>query len=179
MKKTNYKTIIVLANIILIGLFIALSIMNISYGKRALGFIILYFAVLCTLAFFIYLYIKVVVVSPIKSLNKSLTNLELPEEEIIQDKGDLPEYPRHIYEKIGNVITQLNSKVKELEESKEYIETLMRTVQVSIIVLDRKLTPIYVNDYGIKMFKAEKEDTSKLKATDFIDKKIWQACRCC
>jgi len=71
---------------------------------------------------------------------------------------------------IHRVFGRLTAQVKEIEESKEYVETLMRTIQVFIVVLDRRLRPIYINDYALKKLRIDKQRMTDLRIFEFVDR---------
>jgi PAS domain S-box-containing protein len=73
---------------------------------------------------------------------------------------------------IKDVFDRLFANVKEVEESKEYIETLMKTVQVFIVVLNKRLRPIYINDHGLRKLKIQKEEIPGLRIGDYVEKKV-------
>ena len=173
MKKINLRVLTGVIVILLFILLIALFIRNIGRGSETRNAAILHFVVLILLIFFIYVFLRISILTPFKSLNKNLSKFEVSApEEISLEKRDFLDFSHKILGKIEGIFTQLKSKVDELEESRDYVETLMKTVQVAIIVLDKKLAPTYVNDYGKKMFRVQEENIRNQKNTDFIDKKF-------
>jgi two-component system cell cycle sensor histidine kinase/response regulator CckA len=113
------------------------------------------------------------IVRPIKSISLNLDRFQSTGmEEVDQKKKPFFSPLDDLFVNIENVFTRLSSDVREIEESKEYIETLMKTVQIFIMVFNKKLKPIYMNDYALKKLEIRKEDISTLNLFHYIEKKF-------
>jgi len=134
------------------------------------------FILFCTIAFililvFLLVFFKITLFSPVRLLVKNLSKFQSTDsEKIITGKSDYLGKLNNMFINIENIFGHLNSNIREIEESKEYIETLMKTVQVFIVVLNRRLKPIYLNDYALDKLNIKKEEISDLKIFDFVEK---------
>lgn len=136
-------------------------------------FLIVNFGIFLLLTLLLFWFSKITIFSPLRSLIENLnifrstgTGGIIP----YQSKyfGQLSELSMNI----KDVFDRLHANVKEVQESKEYIETLMKTVQVFIVVLNNRLRPIYINDHGLKKLKILKKEVSSLRISDYVEKKV-------
>ena len=142
---------------------------HINAGANQFMLIVFLIFLLFVLMFF--LFFRISLFKPIKSLIRNLSQFKsLGAKDTLQYQKTHFSPLNDLFKEIENVIGQLNSNVKEIAESKEYIETLMKTVQVFIIVLNNKLKPIYMNEYALNKLDINKEDISSLNIFNYIDK---------
>ncbi len=113
---------------------------------------------------------KTVFVPLIELLNRLQHFQTSPEMELDRDNNDSQFFQsiQELYTNVDHVFLRLNKNLKELEESKDYIETLMRTVQVAIIVFNKSLNPVYINDTGREILGIDSDDVNDLKISDYI-----------
>jgi PAS domain S-box-containing protein len=145
---------------------------NLNRGIRE--FILICFAVFILFLILFLIFFRTALVIPIKSIIKNISNFQPGTEVIIQDRKTQFFLLNELSSNIENVFVRLSSNVKEIEESKEYVETLMKTVQVFIIVLDKKLKPIYMNEYALKKLEINRDEISKLNIFKYLDKPFFK-----
>ncbi|MCK4944434.1 MAG: response regulator [Candidatus Aminicenantes bacterium] len=141
---------------------------NLNQGIRE--FILICFVVFVIFLLLFLIFFRTALVTPIKSIIKNLSNFQTGTEVIVQDRKTQFFLLNELFSNIENVFVRLSSNVKEIEESKEYVDTLMKTVQVFIIVMDKKLKPIYMNEYALKKLEINRDEISKLNIFHYIDK---------
>jgi PAS domain S-box-containing protein len=77
-----------------------------------------------------------------------------------------------IFAGLDTVFAHLHRQTMETREAKEFLEKLMQTAQAMVIKFDRRMHPIYMNDYGLKKFQIENQNIASLRITDFLEKKF-------
>lgn len=135
-------------------------------------FILINLAVFMFLTLILFAFLKKTIFSPLKSLSKNLEELKSKDpNETIKYKKNFFFQLNDFFSNTKNSFIELYSNVKEIEKSREYIDTLMQTVHIGIIILDKKLHPIYINEYGLKKFEISKDEVNRLNIFNLIDKK--------
>lgn len=95
----------------------------------------------------------------------------------IADRLDLlPSEFQDLDNYLEEVFARLKQNLEELQESKEYIETLMKTVQVAIIVFNKSLKAIYINDAGRKLLGITGQENRTFRISDYIDTQVLADC---
>jgi PAS domain S-box-containing protein len=117
--------------------------------------------------------IRQTIFHPLASIVDHLIKLESPAKETvaIEECHFFPTID-NLNDILGDVFRSLKKNLDELEESKEYIETLMRTVQVAIIVFNKSLKVVYINDAGRKILGISEIDATDIKITEYIDSSV-------
>jgi PAS domain S-box-containing protein len=77
-----------------------------------------------------------------------------------------------IFASLDSLFAHLHGQTMETREAKEFLEKLMQTAQAMVIKLDRRMHPVYMNDYGLKKFQIENQNIASLRITDFLEKKF-------
>jgi len=77
-----------------------------------------------------------------------------------------------IFANMENVFSHLHRKTIESIEAREFLEKLMQTTQDMVIKFDKRMHPIYMNDYGLKKFQIENQSIAALRISDFMEKKF-------
>ena len=141
---------------------------NINRAVRELILIGLVLFILFLLVFLIFF--RQTLFAPIKTMIRSLSAYQPGTVDIIRSEKTNYILLNKLFRNIEDALARLSSNVKEIEESKEYVETLMKTVQVFIIVLNKRLKPIYLNEYARRTLNIEKDKISDLNIFKYIDK---------
>jgi PAS domain S-box-containing protein len=68
------------------------------------------------------------------------------------------------------ILSQLQEKIAETNETKEYLEKLVQTSQAMVVTLDARLRPTFMNEYGLNVFQASKETVARLRFGDFFER---------
>ena len=128
-----------------------------------------FFAVLILFVLFFF-FLKGAILSPISEINSRLAQFQLTE----TGKIEIPRFRffkeiRHVFSHIELIFSQLKKNANEAKASKEYVETLMRTAQMFVIVWDKKLNLIYLNDYALNKLQLKQEEIGGQHISDFID----------
>lgn len=177
MKKRHLKILFLFFIYSLMFFIINLAIKNLFIEKDQNydgidKFILINLAVFMFLTLILFAFLKKTIFSPLKSLSKNLEELKS------KDPNEIIKYKKNFFFQLNdffldtkNSFIELYSNVKEIGKSKEYIETIMQTVNIGIIILDNKLYPIYVNEYGIKKLKISNDEFNRLNIFKLIDKK--------
>ncbi len=178
MKKKSLRIFFVFLvySLLFVGLNIAVQVFIFNrrgdWGELE-AFLIINFGIFLLLTFLLFLFAKITIFSPLKSL---IGNLGIFRSSgtggIITYKSKYFGQLNELFMNIKDVFDRLFANVKEVEESKEYIETLMKTVQVFIVVLNKRLRPIYINDHGLRKLKIQKEEIPGLRIGDYVEKKV-------
>jgi PAS domain S-box-containing protein len=117
--------------------------------------------------------LKITILNPLREINRGLLlfrqtgNCSIP-----VNRPRLSEEIGEIFANMENVFTQLQKKTNETREAKEFLEKLMQTAQAMVIKFDRKMRPIYMNDYGLKKFQIENQNIASLRIPDFLEKRF-------
>ena len=125
------------------------------------------------LAFTLGLIIKRTIFHPLNAISHHLSKLESSAKEsaALEERHFFPSI-HNLNAILGDVFLSLKKNLDQLEESKEYIETLMRTVQVAIIVFNKSLKPVYINDAGRKILGVPGTDAADIKISDYIESEV-------
>ena len=81
---------------------------------------------------------------------------------------------REILSGIDDLRGRIRKKSEEMEETREYLETLMRMAQVMVVKFDPQFHPVFANEYGIRKLQMTKEDLGHFKINDLMDKPFTQ-----
>ena len=177
MKTRHLKILFLFLIYSLIFFIINLAIKNLFIEKyqnydEINQFILINLAVFMFLTLILFAFLKKTIFSPLKSLSK---NLEEPKS---KDPNETIKYKKNFFFQLNDFFSntkssfiELYSNVKEIEKSREYIDNLMQTVHIGIIILDKKFYPIYVNEYGLKKFEISKDEVNRSNVFNIIDKK--------
>lgn len=134
-------------------------------------FMVHVFLVFLLFVFLLILYFRKFFLTSIRSMTVKLSRFRAPGTgEFTPHQKSQSRSLNGLFDEIVKVINRLNAKVTEIEEQKEYIETLMKTVQVFIIVLDKKLKPIYFNEYARKKLDIPPDGLPRINIFHYIDK---------
>lgn len=133
-------------------------------------FILIGVVVFVLFSLILLLFFRQTLFAPIKTTIRNLANYKPGPMDIFQSEKTHYYLLNKLFGNIEDVFVRLSSNVKEIEESKEYIETLMKTVQVFIVVLDKRLKPIYMNEYALRTLNIEKDEISDLNIFHFMEK---------
>jgi PAS domain S-box-containing protein len=118
-------------------------------------------------------FLKITILNPLREINQSLLlfrqtgNCNIP-----VNRPRLSEEIGEIFANMDNVFTLLQKKTNETSEAKEFLEKLMQTAQAMVIKFDKKMHPVYMNDYGLKKFQIENQSIAELRISDFLEKKF-------
>jgi len=161
----------------LIFFVINLTIKNLYIEKlqnydRIDRFIVINLVVFMFLTFILFVFLKKTIFSPLKSFSKELKGFKAKDpNEIIKYKKNFFSQLNDFFFNTKDAFIKLYFDVKEIEKSKEYVDTLIQTVHIAIVVLDKKLHPIYINDYGLRNLEISREEINSLNIFNLIDKK--------
>ena len=173
MKKSNFKVWLSLGLFVLLLLFYTQGIHRWITMPSTLASFLLDMLVFLVLAYLFYMILESYLQAPTRQIESKLDRLDLVqilEKSLIPSADALKKLDLH--SQIVGVINHLQEKVIELRDSKAYSETLMKTLQVAIVILDPNLAPIYINDHGLKLFGLNKKDIPRLKLADFVDRRF-------
>ncbi len=135
-------------------------------------FIVINLVVFMFLTFILFVFLKKTIFSPLKSFSKELKGFKAKDpNEIIKYKKNFFSQLNDFFFNTKDAFIKLYFDVKEIEKSKEYVDTLIQTVHIGIVVLDNKFHPIYINDYGLRNLGISREKINSLNIFNLIDKK--------
>lgn len=77
-----------------------------------------------------------------------------------------------LFHETNRLFSKMSFNLMDLQKSKGYSDVLMKTAQVSIILLDENMKPVFINDYGLRTFEINNEDYSSLKPEYYIKKSV-------
>lgn len=77
-----------------------------------------------------------------------------------------------LFHETNRIFSQMSFSLTDLRKSKGTSDVLMKTAQVSIILLDPEMRTLFINDYGLRTFEISSEDYSTVKVDQFIDKSV-------
>lgn len=138
--------------------------------KHTTFFVLAAFAAFLLLTLLGFLFFLRNIVRPIRSFSLNLDRFQRTgAEQISEKKRPLFSPLNDLFVDMENVFTRISSDMREIRESKEYIETLMKTVQVFIIVFNKKLEPVYMNDYALMTLNIRKEEISAQNIFRYLD----------
>lgn len=121
-------------------------------------------------------FLKIAILNPLQEINRSLLLFQPTRSgRISVNRSHLFKEIGEIFANIENVCSQLQKKISETTEAKEYLEKLMQTTQSIVITLDTRLRPTSMNEYGLKIFQIHKKEIATLRAGDFLEKKFIRA----
>jgi PAS domain S-box-containing protein len=167
MKKLYLKIFIILIVFLISGGFLQLLPLNAQLHHWLNTIILLIF--MATLIVFL----KITILNPLQEINQSLLLFRQT------GSGRISVDRSHHFKEIGetfanveNVFTQFNRKIVEINEIREFLEKLMQTAQAVVIKFDKRMHPIYMNDYGLKKFQIEDQNIASLRVADYLEKKI-------
>ncbi len=177
MKTRHLKILFLFLIYSLIFFIINLAIKNLFIEKyqNHVGineFIFINLAIFMFLTLILFAFLKKTIFFPLKSLSKNLEELKS------KDPNETIKYKKNFFFQLNDFFSntkssfiELYSNIKEIEKSREYIDNLMQTVHIGIIILDKRLRPIYINEYGLKKFEISKGEVNRLNIFNLIDKK--------
>ncbi len=103
---------------------------------------------------------------PLKRLNRGLSAIQTGAGDVESLKSPCISISRILDELFLNtrkVVQRLTINVREVEEARDYIESLMKTVRVFIAVLDENLMLKDINDFGLEKLKIRREEIQRLE----------------
>ncbi len=124
----------------------------------------------------LFFFLKAALVNPLDRINGSLLHFQQTGSSRVSGRRPLlfREIGR-IFANMESVFGQLQKKISETSENKEYLEKLMQTSQSMVIALDARMRPISMNEYSLKKFQIGSEEIRSLRPGDFLEKKFIRA----
>ncbi len=123
------------------------------FGLNAL--VLLFFMLL------LFFFLKTALLNPLDQINGSLLHFQQTGSGRVSGRRPL------LFREIGRIFTnmesvfgQLQKKISETSENKEYLEKLMQTAQSMVITLDARMRPTSMNEYSLKKFQIGSEEIS-------------------
>jgi PAS domain S-box-containing protein len=141
--------------------------------KGSVAFFVLNALVLLVFIVLLFFILKAMIVNPIARIHDSLLQFQQTgSPRVMQRQPLLFKEIGTIFANIENVSAQIQEKISETKEAKEYLEKLMQTAQSIVITMDTQLRPTSVNEYGLKKFQIDKEEIVSLQTSDFLESKL-------
>jgi len=167
MKKISLKLSVILIVFLIVNGFLQSLPMNSLLHHWLNTLILLIFMV--TLIVFL----KIAILNPLQEINQRLLLFQpTGSGRISVNRSHLFKEIGEIFANIENVFSQLQKKISETNEAKEYLEKLMQTTQSIVITLDARMRPTSMNEYGLKKFQIGNQEIAKLRVGDFLEKKF-------
>ena len=146
---------------------------NLVGNNSLFYFIIVNTTVFLLLAIILAAIVQKSIIVPIRNMINRLAKMEPLSKELSGlDERHFSPVIQGLYDSIDDVFRRLKKNLDELEESKEYIETLMKTVQVAIIVFNKSLKTIYINDAGRKILGIEGPETTDIIISNYMNTQV-------
>ncbi len=118
-------------------------------------------------------FFNITFLNPLREINRSLLFFRQTGTGRFSGHGSgIANEVKEIFASLENIYGQLRKKTSETREAKEFLEKLMQTTQAMVIKFDRGMHPIYMNDYGLKIFQANSQGIDSLRISDFLEKKF-------
>jgi len=122
---------------------------------------------------FLLVYLKSQIVNPLQEINRGLRlGMQTGSGRISAGRARLSGEIAEIFANVENIFAQLQGKTDEAREGGEFLEKLMQTAQVVVIKFDKRMHPLYINDYGLKKFQIEDQDIASLRLNEFLERKF-------
>lgn len=144
--------------------------------KGGMAFFIWNTLLLLLFTVLLFFFLKTALLNPLARINSNL--LHFQQTGSGRDPGRQPLLFKEIgkiFSNMENVFCQLQNKISETNENKEYLEKLMQTTQSMVITMDTRLRPISMNEYSLKKFQIGSEEIRSLRIGDFLEKKFIRA----
>ncbi|MBN2399698.1 MAG: PAS domain S-box protein [Candidatus Aminicenantes bacterium] len=118
-------------------------------------------------------FLKITFLTPLREINRSLLFFSQTGTGRFSGHGPgIANEVKEIFASLEKVYGHLRKKTNETREAKEFLEKLMQTTQAMVVKFDRGMHPIYMNDYGLKIFQANSQGIDSLRISDFLEKKF-------
>ncbi len=141
--------------------------------KGAMTFFTLNALVLLLFMVLLFFFLKASLLRPLTQINDSLLFFQQTgNSRGLRHRSQLFSEIGEIFTNIENVFSQLQDKISETSEAREFLEKMMRTTQSIVITLDARMRPLSMNEYGLKIFKIGNQEIAKLRVGDYLEKKF-------
>jgi PAS domain S-box-containing protein len=147
---------------------------NIRRGGMA--FFTLNALVLLVFMVLLFFFLRSALLNPMARINDSLRHFQQTGSgRVSQQRPLLFKEIGKIFTNMENVFFQLQKKISETNETKEYLEKLMQTAQSMVITMDARMRPTSMNEYSLKKFQIGNKEIASLRVSEFLEKKFIRA----
>lgn len=121
----------------------------------------------------LFFFLKATLIKPLAQINDSLLFfLQTGNSRGVRQRSRLFKEIGEVFTNIENVFSQLQKKISETKEAREYLEKMMQTTQSIVITLDARMRPTSMNECGLKKFQIGHQEIASLRIGDFLEKKF-------
>ncbi|MBU4306243.1 MAG: PAS domain S-box protein [Acidobacteria bacterium] len=141
--------------------------------KGGIIFFTLNALVLLVFMVLLFFFLKASMLKPLTQINDSLLFfLQTGNSRGARQRSQLFKEIGEVFTNIENVFSQLQKKISETKEAREYLEKMMQTTQSIVITLDARMRPTSMNECGLKKLQIGHQEIASLRIGDFLGKKF-------